>query len=95
MAPDYFDAAAFPSATYDGTLIRDGSGLRSEGTLTIKDINVPVTFPFDLILDGDTATMSGTTTLNRFDYDIGSNMGKSGLAAEVIVTMNLTATMGD
>lgn len=95
MGPDYFDVAIFPTATYGGTLIRDEAGLRSEGELAIKDISIPVSFPFDLTLDGETATMTGATTLNRFDFELGDNIAESTLAAEVILTMTLTATKGD
>ncbi|MEO9824644.1 MAG: cytochrome b/b6 domain-containing protein [Paracoccaceae bacterium] len=92
MGPDYFNVAAFPTATYNGTLIRDEDGLRSEGMLRIKDTRVPVSFAFDLSFDGNRAKMTGMTTLNRFDFEMGSGIDENTLAAEVILTMTLTAT---
>ena len=92
MGPDYFNVATFPIATYNGTLIRDRDGFLSNGMLRIKDTRVPVSFAFDLSVYGNSAKMTGMTTLNRFDFEIGSGIDENTLAAEVILTMTLTAT---
>ncbi len=92
MGPEYFNVATFPTATYSGTLIRDEDGFRSEGMLEIKDMQVPVSFAFDLTFYGNSAKMTGMTTLNRFDFEMGSGIDENTLAAEIILTMTLTAT---
>jgi polyisoprenoid-binding protein YceI len=95
MGADYFDAAGFPTATFTATLIPDGDGYAADGTLTLKGATIPVRFPFDLTIEGDTATMSAQTTLARLDYDIGANQNESSLGLSVIVDIALTATRTD
>lgn len=91
MGADYFDAAAFPTATFTANLVPDGDAYAAEGTLTLKAATIPVRFPFDLTIDGDTATMSAQTTLARLDYDIGANQNESSLGLSVVVDIALTA----
>lgn len=94
MQTDYFNAAEHPTATYQGNISREGDGPHmATGTLTLKGTAIPVSFPFDLTITDDTATMTGTLTLNRIDFGIGSDDTGS-LAAEVEVTLNVTAAKG-
>jgi len=54
---------------------------------------VPVTLPFTLQIDGDTATMEGSITLDRRDFAIGDSMNdETNLAFAVDVAVRLTAT---
>ncbi|QUJ77391.1 cytochrome b/b6 domain-containing protein [Sulfitobacter albidus] len=93
MGADYFNAADFPTATFTADLIRQTDGYVADGTLTIKDQSVPLTLPFTLDLDGDTARMQAQTTLDRRDFGIGDNMtDESSLKFGVTVDINLTAT---
>lgn len=49
--------------------------------------------PFDLTIDGDTATVNGTVTLDRRNYHVGDSMTDEGsLGYSVDVAINLTAT---
>jgi polyisoprenoid-binding protein YceI len=43
-APDYFDTAKYPTATYTGKLVDfvDGKPTRVDGTLTLRDVSKPV-----------------------------------------------------
>ena len=43
-APDYFDTAKYPTATYTGTLVDfvDGKPTRVDGTLTLRGVSKPV-----------------------------------------------------
>lgn len=93
LGSEYFNAEAFPTATFAADIKPQGANYVAEGTLTIKDISVPVSLPFELTLDGDTAKMSGAATLNRMDYNIGLTQNdEATLGFGVDVTINLTAT---
>ena len=74
MGADFFDAAAFPTAVFTGTIIEDDGNYTADGVLAIKGSEVPVRFPFDLVVDGDLAEMNGRLTLDRRDFAIGTSM---------------------
>ncbi|MDB9801626.1 cytochrome b/b6 domain-containing protein [bacterium] len=93
MGKDFFDLVTFPIATFTADLVKLEGVYLAEGTLAIKGARVPVTLPFDLTLDADTATMVGTVSLDRRDFAIGESMAdESNLGFGVDVTINLTAT---
>ena len=94
QGPDFFDAEAHPTATYAGPIVEaeDGS-LTLDGTLTVKDKSVSVPLPFTLQIDGDTATASGTTTVDRRDFQVGESMtDENSLAFPVELTIEVEAT---
>ena len=45
---------------------------RADGTLTLRGVEKAVPLEFDLSIDGDTATASGTANLNRMDWSVGA-----------------------
>jgi cytochrome b561/polyisoprenoid-binding protein YceI len=93
MGPDFFNVEEFPTATYTAEITTTTDRTTATGTLTIKDQSVPLELPFDLTIDGDTATMKGATTLDRRDFNIGDNMNdESSLKFPVQVQIELTAT---
>ena len=93
LGADFFAAETFPTATFDAEILQADDGYLAEGTLTIKDNTVPVTLPFTLQIDGDTATMEGSITLDRRDFAIGDSMNdETNLAFAVDVAVRLTAT---
>lgn len=93
MGPDYFNVEEHPTATFAADLISTPEGNTAEGTLTIKGYEQPITMPFDLTIDGDTATVNGTVTLDRRNYHVGDSMSDEGsLGYSVDVAINLTAT---
>lgn len=95
MGPDFFDATTFPTAVFMGDIQRGPDSYAAVGTLTIKENSVPVTFPFDLTVTDDTATLRATLTLDRRDFSIGDSMADtSSLAFEVNVRITLTAARG-
>lgn len=92
LGADYFDAATFPTAKVAGDILATETGLVLDGTLTIRDQSIPITLPFDLTIDGDTARASGTLTLDRRDFGIGASMTDEGqLGYSVQVRFDLTA----
>lgn len=93
MGAAYFNEPDFPTASYDGTLLHDATGYRSEGTLTIKGVALPVNFPFELVLNEDTATVTATAQVSRTDYNIGgADVTEQNLQSLVVITIELTAT---
>ncbi|QFT59637.1 hypothetical protein FIU94_12455 [Sulfitobacter sp. THAF37] len=92
MGADFFDAETHPTATFTGDIRHASDGYEAAGTLTIKGNAVPLTMPFLLSLDGDTAEMRSDLTLDRRDFGIGDNMPKEdSLAFAVDVAIRLTA----
>ncbi len=93
MGADFFDADVFPTATFRADITAEGSEYLATGSLTIKDITLPVSLPFVLNLQGDTAEMAGSLALDRRDFAIGQSMAdESSLGFDVAVTIMLTAT---
>ena len=93
MGPDYFDADFFPEASFSGEIIRTETGYHATGPLVIRDTSLPVTLPFELTLDGNSAVMSASLSLNRLDFGVAANMpDESSLGFGVDLTINLKAT---
>lgn len=95
MGAAFFAAEEHPTATFAAEILRADEGYVAEGTLTLKGAEVPVSLPFDLAVEGDTATMQGRTTLDRRNYGIGQSMDDdSQVGFEVGVSVELTAKRG-
>ena len=95
LGADFFDTTTHPTAIFIGDIQHAADGYEAVGTLTIKENSVPLTLPFGLAIDGDSAEMRGVLTLDRRDFGIGDNMNDEGsLAFEVKVNITLTAKRG-
>ncbi|MEY8828044.1 cytochrome b/b6 domain-containing protein [Sedimentitalea sp. XS_ASV28] len=97
MGPDFFDAENFPTARFEAEIEKTPDGYVAIGTLTIRDTTLPVTLPFDLTFQDDTATMTGTLQLQRLDYQIGQSVtdpASLGLAVDVDVSLTATRAGG-
>lgn len=95
LEADFFNATAFPTATFTADITQSEDGYLADGTLTIKDVAVPVALPFTLQINGDTAQMAGQVTLDRRSFQIGQSMpDESNLGFPVVVDITLTATRG-
>lgn len=93
MGADFFDALSHPTAKFSAEITKVAGQLIAKGHLTLKGKEMPVTLPFSLKLDGDTAVMAAQINLNRMDYNIGANMADEGsLKFAVAVKIGLTAT---
>ncbi|MFT7310735.1 MAG: cytochrome b561/polyisoprenoid-binding protein YceI [Paracoccaceae bacterium] len=93
MGADFFDAATFPTAIFEGPISRAQDGYVVEGVLDLKGMQLPLTLPFALDINGDTATMSGTTTIERLRHNIGQSYPEgASLGLSVDVSARLTAT---
>jgi polyisoprenoid-binding protein YceI len=76
---DFFDVEKYPTSTFAFQSISaaDAAGkVTVTGTLTIKDVAQPVSFPATLTAEGDTLTMRATATLDRTLWGIKYGSGK-------------------
>ncbi|HEY9040045.1 MAG TPA: cytochrome b/b6 domain-containing protein [Roseovarius sp.] len=93
MGPDYFAAEQWPTATFTADLVQAENGLIADGTLRIRDQEVPVQMPVTLDIADDTAEAAGSLTIDRRDYAVGLGMKDEGtLAFDVAINWQLTAT---
>ena len=93
LGPDFFDADTHPTAEFYAELMFQADGYTADGTLSIRGTAIPVSMPFDLYVEGETAQMKGRLELDRRDFKIGDNMpDESSLAFKVDVGITLTAT---
>ena len=93
LSPDFLDAERFPTAQVSGDIVSVGDSYELRGNVTIKGAETPLTLPFDLALDGDTAQATGTVTLQRLDFNVGETMqDEANVGFAVIVNIDLTAT---
>ena len=94
LGADFFEATSFPTATFAAAILRTEGGHVAEGTLTIRDRSIPVTLPFELVLSGDTATMTGGLTVKRLDFGIGAATQPTdqnvGFSVDIDVTLSAT-----
>lgn len=93
MGADFFNVGAFPTAVFAADLVATETGHVARGTLGIRDQSVPVEMPFDLTIEGDTATASGGLRVDRRAFNLGAGVSDAGsLGFEVDIRFELTAT---
>ena len=68
---EFLDTATHPTALFEAQIAPGATGHVATGTLTLRGATKPVSLPFALTIDGDTAMMTGTATLDRRDFGIG------------------------
>lgn len=92
MEAEYFDATAFPTATYQAQIKPADSGLVAEGTLTLRGVTIPLVLPFDLTIQDGVAVAKGSTQTDRRDYKIGeSQTSEDNLDFIIAIEMELKA----
>ena len=73
VEPEWFDARSFPTARYESRNIRPAeSGFLAIGQLRLKGIERSLEIPLDWRQDGETATLSGSVTLSRQAWGVGT-----------------------
>ncbi len=90
----WFDAAAHPTAEFRSTRIRRVADGRYEarGDLTLRGHTRRVDLPFTLDIDGDRATVSGATTIDRRDFGIGrDDAGDDLISPEIRIEVRVAA----
>lgn len=89
----FFDVAGHPVAVFEGAIRPEGEGYVAEGPLALKGQEAAVTLPFSLQLDGDTAVMQGSASLDRRDWQVGTGYDdEATVGFPVEISVNLTAT---
>lgn len=73
--PEWFNAAAHPTATFRATNFRHrgGDAYEARGELSIRGRSRNLTLPFTLALNGDRAVMTSRTQIDRRDFEIGKD----------------------
>jgi polyisoprenoid-binding protein YceI len=93
---DWFAVKANPTARFITRSVTATSPGRylAKGTLTLRGKSVPVDLPFTLSIAGNTATMAGTTRLDRRAFGIGMQSDAEGawVVFPVPVTIRVVAT---
>ena len=93
---DFFATATHPKATFTASKFRKtGEGrFVADGVLDLRGVKKPVSLPFSLKIDGDTATARGVTTLDRTVFGVGQGEWASTdqIGGKVKVSFALTAT---
>lgn len=84
VSAEWFDAKAFPKARFVAEKFEStgANQFAAHGQLTIRDVTLPVSFPFTLTIEkkehGERmAQMNAELTLNRLDFGVGSGQWKS------------------
>ena len=92
---DFFATASHPKATFTASKFRKtGEGkFVADGVLDLRGVKKPVSLPFTLKIDGDTATARGVTTLDRTAFGVGQGEWASTdqIGAKVKVSFAITA----
>jgi polyisoprenoid-binding protein YceI len=93
---DWFWAAAFPRATFQANQFKDlgGGRYQAQGTLSIRNVKRPVVLPFQLTINRDHATMSGSLTIDRRTFGVGQGQFATGdtVATRVKIDVAIAAT---
>jgi len=99
---DWLDSKNIPGAVYESTGFKriDDTHFEVDGTLTIKNIAVPVSFPFTLVITQDadsgkaTAVMQASLSLDRTRFQLGQGewADASAVAHNVDISLAITAT---
>lgn len=73
-SPDFFDVAKNPKATFASTAIKKGGEKGAThtvtGNLTIKGITKSISFPANIKVAGDAASLDAEFALNRRDFSL-------------------------
>ena len=97
LGSDWLATAMFPTATFQAQSFKDLGGGRYEadGDLTIRGVSKPQVLPFTLAITGDSAQMTGETTVDRslFGVGQGSYGGADTVPLAVTIKIDLTAKL--
>ncbi len=94
----WFHTEDFPRAVYTAQgFAADGDGYRADGTLALKGVDQPVPIMFDVVVDGETATATGTSELMRTAFNVGPAGAVFGVsvAPEVALRFAIVATRAE
>jgi len=89
---DFFDVSRYPTLTVDvlGATPTAAGGYQIAATLTIRGRSRPVTLPASVVVDGDVATVTVETDIDRSEWGLTWAKLGAGLQNHVIVTARFT-----
>jgi len=95
LGEDFLRADQFATATFAGPILADGDGYVVDGVLQMVGQDTALRLPFELTLDGETATASGSAPLDRRALGIGESYGDEGTVGFTVeIGFELTAING-
>jgi polyisoprenoid-binding protein YceI len=93
---EWLNTRNFPRATFRSTRIRSLGGNRyaADGTLTLKDVSVPLSLGFTLDITGNTAVATGAANLDRIALNVGkaSDPSAEWVSRQIRIGFQLRAT---
>jgi polyisoprenoid-binding protein YceI len=93
---DWFAVQTFPRATFTSRHLTSlgGGHYRVDGDLRIRDVSRPVSFPFQVQIQGKNARMAGRLSIDRTTFGVGQGQfkGTETIAAKVDVVITIAAT---
>jgi polyisoprenoid-binding protein YceI len=95
VEPEWFDARSFPTANFECRDIRPAeSGFLASGRLRLKGIEQALEIPFEWRREGETATLSGSVTLSRQAWEVGTGEWSNNASLSDRVDLHYRVTLG-
>ncbi|MBI1260672.1 MAG: polyisoprenoid-binding protein [Rhizobiales bacterium] len=94
----WFDVPGFPQGVFEATSFEDkGDGQYvANGMLSLKGVSQPLALPFRLDIQNDTAHVTGETTIDRTNFNIGVGQWGgpeiAGVAVKIRIDLNATTS---
>lgn len=87
----WFYTKKFPEASFTSNNVtkKDDGSFEAEGDLTIRSVTKPIRLPFTLAIADNKARAQGRVTLNRLDYNLGSDGYDTEEWIDFAVTVNI------
>ncbi len=99
QSSSWLDTRNHPEASFQATgfTVTGPGAYEAAGTLTLKGVAQPVVLPFTLTIDGDAAQASGSVTLDRRLFEIGTDTATNddAVTPEITVTVTVEASRAD
>ena len=91
---DFFSVSSFPSATWRSTSVTalGGNRYRANGTLSLKGASKPQTVNFTLAGTGNRRSVTGSATIDRNAFGVGTGESAAGVAGNVALNFTFDAT---
>lgn len=93
---EWLNPAKFPTGTFTSTSITSSGGNNyvAKGNLVLKGKSLPASLAFTLTISGNSATLKGSTTVDRLVYGIGTQSDESGtyVSKDIAISVDLVAT---
>ncbi|MXN67253.1 polyisoprenoid-binding protein [Stappia sp. GBMRC 2046] len=89
----WFNTGEHPQAVFEAASARqrEDGVYEAEGSLTINGVSLPITVPFTLEIDGDTASAKGEMEILRDKWSVGEGFPESTVGTAVKVSFEVTA----